>query len=242
MARWALVTGAAKRIGRSIALDLAHHGWDIVVHYFRSAEDAQKLSEEIQELGRSVCLAEIDLANAAAVEKLIPSLAEELGALDALVNNAALFDPDERDPDGARHRAVNADAPRLLSKAFFAQIPKGGRGVIVNLLDATPMPPTFSAYTESKKFLADMTLNMARSFAPHVRVNGVAPMYVFPSPRQSEESFRKMAGDNIVSPERVAHAVRRMIEAVGVTGEIVEVLNGGSRFGIKDSGKGTPKR
>jgi len=223
MKGWALVTGASKRIGRAIALDLAAHGWDIVVHYNRSIDEAQKLAEEICALGREACLAEIDLANAALAENLIPSLAEEIGMIDALVNNAALFEPDEADPEGTRHFAINADAPRLLSKAFRDHLPNSERGVIVNLLDATPPPPNFSAYTKSKQFLTDMTRNMAKSFAPQVRVNGVAPLYVLPSPRQSEEAFKKMAGNNIVTPEQVARAVRQLLESPAVTGEIVNV-------------------
>lgn len=241
MTGWALVTGASKRIGRAIALELAAGGWDIVVHYHRSKAEAQTLAGEIQDMGRAACLAEIDLSNAAHAEKLIPSLAEEIGMIDALVNNAALFEPDENDPDGARHWALNADAPRLLGKAFRNHLPRNERGVIVNMLDAslyldpggqpvrlagdgTIKPaPRFSAYAKSKAFLADMTRNMAKSYAPHVRVNGVAPLYVLPGPRQSGESFRKMAGKNIVSEKQVALAVRKLVETNDLTGEIVTV-------------------
>jgi NAD(P)-dependent dehydrogenase (short-subunit alcohol dehydrogenase family) len=223
MKGWALITGASKRIGRAIALDLAAHGWDIVVHYHRSAQEAKQLVEEIQSMGRAACLAEIDLADAVLAEKLIPFLADELGMIGALVNNAALFEPDETDPDGSRHFAVNADAPRILGKAFRAAMPRRERGVIVNLLDATPPAPNFSGYSRSKKILAGLTVTMAKSFAPQIRVNGVAPMYVLPSPRQSEEAFRKMAGDNIVSPQQVAEAVRALIETPSATGQIVTV-------------------
>ena len=223
MTGWAIVTGASKRIGRAIALDLAEHGWDIVVHYHQSKAEAQKLAEEIQELGRAACLAEIDLADAKMAEILIPSLAEEIGMIDALINNAALFEPDETDLDGTRHWAINAGAPRLLSKAFRDHLPKNEHGVIVNLLDATPPAPNFSAYTRSKTFLADITRNMAKSFAPQVRVNGVAPSYVLPSSRQSEEDFRKMAGDKIVTPQQVASAVRKLIETPDATGQIVTI-------------------
>ncbi len=223
MAQWALVTGAGKRIGREIALDLAAHGWDIVVHYHRSAKEAEQLANEIQDMGQLACLAEIDLADAASTEKIIPSLTKELGAINALVNNAALFEPDITDPDGSRHWAVNADAPRILGKAFRDCLPKGERGIIINLLDATPMPDNFSAYDKSKKFLSKMTLNMAKSFGPRIRVNGVAPLYVLPSARQSEENFRKLAGNKIVSPKKVAEAVRQLIETPAATGEIVTV-------------------
>jgi NAD(P)-dependent dehydrogenase (short-subunit alcohol dehydrogenase family) len=111
----------------------------------------------------------------------------------------------------------------LLSKAFRDCLPKKERGVIVNLLDGTPPASNFTAYVRSKNFLADMTLNMAKSFAPRIRVNGVAPFYVLPSPRQSLKAFRKLAGDNIVTPEEVAKAVRRLIETPSVTGQIITV-------------------
>jgi NAD(P)-dependent dehydrogenase (short-subunit alcohol dehydrogenase family) len=228
--RWALVTGAGKRIGRAIALDLAAHGWDIIVHYHRSADDAQKVAEEIQQLGRSACLAEIDLSDAKMAENLIPSLAEEIGMIDALINNASLFEPDPNDPDGARHWALNADAPRLLSKAFRDHLPSTERGVIVNLLDSSPRAPEFTAYNRSKDFLTDMTGNMAKSFAPQVRVNGVAPAFVLPSPRQSEEAFRKLGRDKLSTPEQVATAVRRLLETPGANGEIV-ILNGNTNNG-----------
>ncbi len=223
MKGWALVTGSAKRIGRAIALDLAANGWDIIVHYHRSGDEARQLAEEINALGQEACLAEIDLSNPSHTESLIESLAEELGMIDALVNNACLFEPDESDADGTRHWAVNADAPRLLSKAFHTHIPRTERGVIVNLLDATPPAPNFTAYTRSKVFLTDLTRNMAKSFAPQVRVNGVAPVYVLPSPRQTEESFRKLAGDQTATPEQVATAVRQLLETPTITGQILQV-------------------
>lgn len=219
----ALVTGSAKRIGRAIALDLAAHGWDIVVHYNRSAEEAKTLAEEIQALGQMAYLAEIDLSNTDLAEKLIPFLTENLGPLDALINNAALFEPDATDPDGTRHWAVNADAPRLLSKSLRDSLNKGDKSVVVNLLDATPTAPTFLAYGKSKDFLKTLTVNMAKSFAPQVRVNGVAPMYVLPSPRQTEDSFREMAGSRIATVEDVAKTVRQLIESPAITGEIVSV-------------------
>src|ERR1700761_8818967 len=118
MTGWVLITGAARRIAREISLDMAAQGWDIIVHYNHSEAEAQKLAEEIQAQGRNACLAEIDLTNTKLVENLIPSLAEEIGMIDALVNNAALFEPDAQDPDSTRHRVINAEAPRILSKAF----------------------------------------------------------------------------------------------------------------------------
>lgn len=240
MKGWVLITGASKRIGRAIALEMASHGWDIIIHYHSSKKDAQELAGKIQEMGRAACLAEIDLSNKNMAERLIPCLTEELGPIRALINNAALFETDEEDPDGSRHMALNAEAPRLLSKALREQLPMGERGVIVNLLDASlfldagvpvrlaadgtlKSAPHFSAYARSKAFLADLTRHMAQSFAPQVRVNGVAPLYVLPSSRQSEAAFRKMAGDHIVPPEKVAKAVRKLVETKDLSGEILTI-------------------
>jgi NAD(P)-dependent dehydrogenase (short-subunit alcohol dehydrogenase family) len=231
--RWALVTGSARRIGRAIALELAAHGWDIIVHYHRSADEAQQLANQIQDMGRNACLAEIDLADARLAEHLIPSLAGEIGMIDALVNNASLFEPDADDVDGLRHWAVNADAPRLLSKAFRDHLPPDERGIIINILDSAPPAPNFSAYNRSKNFLTDMTRNMAKSFAPQVRVNGVAPAYVLPSPRQNEESFRKMAKGNIATPQAVATAVRRLVETPSANGEIVTIGGNANDNGVE---------
>lgn len=223
MKGWALVTGGGKRIGRAICLELAAHGWDIVVHCHASVEEAQKTAEEIHKLGQDACVAQIDLANPAFAEALIPSLAEEIGMIDALVNNAALFEPDETDPDGTRHMAVNGEAPRILSKAFRDHLPPNERAAIVNLLDATLVAANFTAYGKSKEFLANLTRNMAKSFAPQVRVNGVAPLYVLPSPRQNDEAFAELAGNRRVTPEQVAEAVRRLLENPTANGEIVAV-------------------
>jgi NAD(P)-dependent dehydrogenase (short-subunit alcohol dehydrogenase family) len=223
MKGWVLVTGGAKRVGREIALELARQGWDIALHYYKSADDARRTAQDIHDLGVNVCLAEIDLADPKNAANLIPSLAGEIGMIDALVNNAALFEPDSGDSDGTRHMAINADAPRLLSKAFRDHLPPDEKGCIVNILDALPAPENFSAYGKSKNFLCDLTRNMAKSFAPQVRVNGVAPMYVLPGARQSEQAFLKLAGDRLTPPAQVALAVRQLIETPAATGQIVQV-------------------
>jgi NAD(P)-dependent dehydrogenase (short-subunit alcohol dehydrogenase family) len=220
MTGWVLITGSSRRIGRAIALELAQHGWDIVIHYHQSSTEAQALANDIRVLGRDACLAEIDLSNPSLAQRLIPSLADEIGMIDALVNNAALFEPDTMDPGGSRHWAINAEAPRLLSKAFRDHLPKSERAAIVNMLDSSPTPPEFSAYAKSKAFLTELTLNMAKSFAPQVRINGVAPSFVLPSPRQSLDSFTKMANNRIVSVKRVADAVRRLIEDPTTSGKV----------------------
>lgn len=214
MKGWALVTGGGKGIGRAICLELAAHGWDVVVHCHTSVEEAQKTAEAIHELGQDACVAQIDLANPAHAEALIPSLAEEIGMIDALINSAALCVADDQDPDGARQMAVNGDAPRILSKAFRDHLPPSERAAIVNILDASPVAANFAAYGKSKEFLASLTRNMAKSFAPQVRVNGVAPAFVLPRGGQDEKGLA----------EQVATAVRQLLETPSATGEIIKVV------------------
>lgn len=231
--RWALVTGAAKRIGRAIALELAAHGWNIVVHYNASQKEAQSLANEIEEMGRKAALAEIDLANLVLTEKLIPSLIEEIGPLAALVNNASLFEPDAQDPDGARHRNLNYEAPRILSESFAAICPPAPpagalpKPCIVNMLDSAPDKPTFSGYNASKLALRDLTLSMALKAAPRCRVNAVAPGTTQPSPRDAAETFARRAASTplraAARPEDIARAVRFLIETPSITGEIIHV-------------------
>jgi NAD(P)-dependent dehydrogenase (short-subunit alcohol dehydrogenase family) len=232
MKGWALITGSARRIGHAIALELAAAGFDIVVHYNRSHAEAEQLAHEIEKSGRKAALAEINLENAQLVEKLIPYVTAELGPLAALVNNASLFEPDASDPDDARHNAINVTAPRILSEAFFQANTKqtGATPVIVNMLDADHSIPGFMAYARSKQTLAAFTLDMARRFAPHVRVNGIAPGPVLPSPRQSAEHFGKLIQatpmQTRIAPQSIAASVRFLIENPFITGEIIHVDGG----------------
>ena len=230
MNRWALVTGSAKRIGRAIALELAAQDWNIIVHFNHSADEAEQVGEEIVDLGRKAVLAQIDIANADHVAKLIPSLSAELGPITALVNNASLFEPDAKDPDGTLHKAINADAPRLLSEAFVKQIPANGKGCIVNLLDGLPPDRGFDHYNRSKQTLRAETLAAAKRFAPRVRVNGIAPGATLAGVRESEAHFEKLVASSLlktrIDPADVARAVHFLISSPTITGEILHVDGG----------------
>lgn len=229
-AKWVLVTGAARRIGRAIALHLASEGWDIILHYNRSADDANKVADEIIEMGQQVVLAEIDLAKADLVAKLIPSLVPELGTISGLVNNASLFELDSQDPEGRLHHAINAEAPRLLSQAFYLQTPPDQTGAIVNILDGVPPEKNLGFYNQSKLALHQYTLEAARTFAPRVRVNGVAPGPILPNIRQSEQHFQAQIDatplKRPITPDDIAHTVRFLLESPAITGEILHVDGG----------------
>ncbi|MDN4037916.1 SDR family oxidoreductase [Massilia sp. YIM B02443] len=195
VAKVALVTGAAKRLGRSIALELAAAGWDIVVHYGASRDDAERTVAEIQALGRRACALQCELADEAAVRRLLPEANTLLGRVSCVVNNASLFDYDAAlDFSHARldrHMHINLAAPVLLAQALYEATPEGEQSVVINLLDQKlyNLNPDFLSYTLSKAALESATTMLAQALAPRVRLVGVAPGLTLISHLQTEEQF-----------------------------------------------------
>ena len=229
--RTAIVTGGAKRIGAEIVRALAADGWHVLIHYNRSAAEAEALAREVG----AASLVAADLADLEAAETIL-SAAQGLPPVRLLVNNASLFAHDDvRDftvESWAAHLDVNLRAPALLSRAFAGQ---AGRGLIVNLLDAklaAPNPDFFS-YTVSKMALAGVTELCARAFAPNIRVNGIAPSVTMVSGPQSRENFDKVHDLNAlergVDVSEIVAALRFIIAAPSMTGQTI-LLDGGQRF------------
>lgn len=229
----ALITGGARRIGRVIALALSASGYAVVLHVRRSNDEADALVREVAEQRGRAHVVSGDLADPAAVEKLIPAAAA-FGPLTLLVNNAAGFDDDAfGDLDRARFQrtlAVNLIAPVFLAQAFAAQAPDGS--AIVNIVDQRVFKPTprFFSYSLSKAALHAATVTMAQALAPRLRVNAVAPGPTLPSPRQSESDFSKQAESLPLlhgpSPEDIAAAVVYLARATSVTGVTIPVDGG----------------
>ncbi|MCC2666065.1 MAG: putative short chain dehydrogenase/reductase [Geminicoccaceae bacterium] len=177
----ALVTGAAKRIGRALALDLAAAGFDLAVHYRTSAAEAQAVAAAAVALGRRAVALPADLADEQATALLVGEAAAALGPITLLVNNAAVFDYDR--PETADHErwqrqmAINLRAPLVLTQGLLAQLPAAGEANIVNLIDARVLnlTPHYTSYTISKAGLWVLTQHLARALAPRVRVNAIAP-------------------------------------------------------------------
>ena len=167
--RAALVTGAAKRLGRVMALDLAEHGWDVAVHHNRSAAEAAGVVGAIERLGRRAAALGADLADEEATAGLVGRAADALGrAPTLLVNNAAVFAYDRlQTADRAswdRHMAVNLRAPLVLAREFAARLPEGaGEGLVVNLIDQRVwnLTPHYTSYTVSKAGLWALTRHLA---------------------------------------------------------------------------------
>lgn len=235
---WALVTGAGKRLGRAVALELAAHGWDVAIHYNASSRDAENVAAEARAKGVKAETFGADLSDAAALAPLVEAAAKAAnGALAGLVNCAALFEHDvigDLTPAHfERQMKVNALAPSLLARAFAGVCAE--RAGIVNFLDfklASPYPDHYS-YTLSKYALAGATEMLARALAPRVRVNAVAPGYVLPAPGQAEADYLKKHADTPlaygVTPADIAGAVRFLLEAPAVTAQTIFV-DAGLRF------------
>jgi NAD(P)-dependent dehydrogenase (short-subunit alcohol dehydrogenase family) len=245
--RAVLVTGAAQRIGRVIALALAADGWAVAVHYHRSRDQAEALAAEIARAGgRAVAIA-ADFTSEAATAGLVPAAVKALGPLGALVNNASVFERDEAQSvtraSWDRHLETNLRAPFVLMQHFARQLPAACGGAIVNLLDerVRNLTPHFVSYTLSKAGLWTLTRTMALALAPRIRVNGIGPGPTLPSPRQTDEQFRRqwsaMPLGRGTTPEEIAAAVRFILAAPSMTGQMI-ALDGGQHLGWAPAGDG----
>ncbi len=257
--RVALITGAAHRLGREIALDLAAHGWDVAVHYHRSAPGAAALCAQLRSAGARAHPVAADLGDAAAVPGLLAQAVAALGRVDAIVNNASLFEFDDAlqfTADVAvRHYRVNAIAPVLLAQSLHAHLQaREAQGCVVNLLDQKLRnpDPDYLSYTLSKAALDAATTALAQALGPTLRVVGVAPGLMLPSGPMTPEEFGRVHGDTPLqrgcTPADVAGAVRYVLDAGAVTGTTLLVdagqhLVGRGRdllFVARGSGAGAP--
>ncbi|WP_448204987.1 SDR family oxidoreductase [Azospirillum sp. sgz302134] len=243
----ALVTGAGKRIGRAIALDLAARGWAVGVHYLNSRADADSVVAEIAAMGGTAVALKADLERESEVQALVPAAVERLGALTLLVNNASRFERDEvadvtRD-SWDRHMEANLRAPFVLSQAFAAQLPPEAHGLIVNIIDQRVwnLTPHFVTYTLSKAGLWTLTQTLAMALAPRIRVNGIGPGPTLRNARQSEEEFAAQRDATPLqrgtSPEEICAALRFLIDAPAATGQMI-ALDGGEHLGWAQPGQG----
>jgi NAD(P)-dependent dehydrogenase (short-subunit alcohol dehydrogenase family) len=237
--RTALVTGSAKRIGEAIARGLAADGWNVAVHYNRSADSAARLVKDLRALGVRAAAVQCDLADSAAVSGLVAECTRQLGPLSCLVNNASLFefdDPARFDPaNWDRHSAINVRAPLILAREFAAQIPSRTVGCVVNMLDQKVfnLNPDFFSYTLSKVAMEGATRMLATSLAPAVRVCAIAPGITLLSGEQTQSGFERAHAHTPLGHssdvEDIVDAVRYVINAKSVTGHTL-VVDGGQHL------------
>lgn len=245
----ALITGAARRIGRAIAQALSRRGYAVVLHANHSRDEAEALAASIARNGGRASVVTGDLADAAAVSRIVPAAAAEFGVLTLLVNNASLFDEDDAATmtreTFERTLAVNLTAPLFLAQAFAAQAPRDASCSIVNIVDQRVLRPTpkFFSYAMSKSALHAATTTLAQAFAP-LRVNAVAPGPTLPSPRQNAAQFAEQAAlmplGRGPAPEEIAEAVVYLAGARSVTGVTIAV-DGGQHFAWKTPDADVPE-
>jgi NAD(P)-dependent dehydrogenase (short-subunit alcohol dehydrogenase family) len=242
----ALVTGAAKRLGRATALALAEDGYDIAVHYGSSKADADAVVAAIEARGRRAIAIAADLSQEAETQKLVTAATKALGPLTCLVNNASLFERDEaltvtRESWDA-HFETNLRAPFVLMQEFARQLPAEVNGAIVNIVDERVwnLTPHFVSYTLSKAGLWTLTQVMAMALAPRIRVNAIGPGPTLPSPRQSAEQFARQQASvplqHGATPEEIAAAVRFILSSGAMTGQMI-ALDGGQHLGWAQPGQ-----
>lgn len=193
----ALITGAAKRLGKKMALALAAEGWDIALHYHQSAADAEQTATEIRQLGQRCETFCTNLHAPKAGHNLMQAVIQKMGSVQLLINNAALFEYDSAADFSAsclqQHMSSNLVAPLELIQALATQKPQKPAVVAINMLDQKlwGYNPDFFSYTLCKAALKSATIMMAQALAPHVRVVGIAPGLTLPSHLQSPEDFER---------------------------------------------------
>ncbi len=246
----ALVTGAGKRLGRAMALELARRGHDVAVHYATSRDEAEAVAAEIRGLGQNAVTVQADLLDEAQVQRLLPEAAGLLNApITCLINNASIFEYDTietatRD-SWDRHVESNLRAPFVLTQAMAAQVPAPdkcdmgepvARGLVINMIDqrVRKLTPEFMTYTLAKMGLWAFTQTAAQALAPHIRVNAIGPGPTLQGHRQTETHFQRQREATVLgrgaNPSDITAALAYFLDAPAVTGQLL-CVDGGQHLG-----------
>lgn len=232
----AVVTGAAHRVGKAIALALAEAGAHVVVHYFNAADQVPATLAEIEALGVTAVPVQADLSAAAGVEALFDAAEAALGGVDVLANSAAIMEAGDvltlAPADWQRSLDLNLSAPFFCAQRAARSMRVRGGGAIVNIADLSGLQPwaRYPAHSVSKAGLLMATQVLAKALAPDIRVNAVAPGPVVKPDEWSDEHWRALGQRTLLkrtgSGYDVARAVRFLVEADYITGETLLVDGG----------------
>jgi len=239
----ALITGGARRIGRALAGAAADAGYDVAIHVRHVDDEAEAAAAEVRARRRKSAIVTCDLRKESETVALVGQAEAELGPVTLLVNCASVFEEDAfEDMNRASwdvHIETNLRAPLVLSQVFARRLPAGREGLIVNLLDQRVLNPgpAFFSYSLSKAALWDATRMLAQALAPRIRVNGIGPGPTLPSIHQDQATFDAEAAATLlgraVTPQEIAQALRYLIDAPSVTGQMIAV-DAGQHLSHKD--------
>ncbi len=252
MAKAALITGGAKRLGRAMALHLASNGTNVVIHYSSSPDAAEETAKAARALGVKAAVVHADLLKVEDTDTLITRAVEAIGEpLDVLVNNASIFEYDNLDSASIeswdRHMNSNLRAPVFLTQAFARQVPKaeiddGGepraRACVVNMADmrVRKLTPEFMTYTLAKVGLWTFTKTAAQSLGPHIRVNAIGPGPTMQGTRQTADHFAKQRASTILErgsdEDEICKALDFILNIDSLTGQLI-CLDGGQHLAWK---------
>jgi len=235
-----LITGAAKRIGRAVAEDMAARGWAVAVHYGGSEDAANDLVDAIKARGGKAAAFRADLSHTHEVKALVRLAANELGPLTCLINNASVFEADSlgdvSEESWALHMDANLKAPVFLAQSFAHQLPGDREANIINVIDQRVwrLTPRFLSYTLSKAGLWTLTQTLAQALAPHnIRVNGIGPGPTLKNERQDEADFARQQKATLLGRgaelREIAAAIRFILESPSMTGQMI-ALDGGQHL------------
>ena len=235
----ALITGAARRIGRALAMDLASEGWTVAIHYRKSDDEADSLVREIVGRGGRAQSFRADLAEPDASRRLMADVVRDLSPPTVLINNASEFQPDTiqslEDATWDLHLGINLKAPMFLAQAMAASLPSGCEGNIINIIDQRVwnLTPEFFSYTISKAGLWTATRTLAQALAPRIRVNAIGPGPVIRSIHQTDDDFVRESQSTLLqrgaSAEEIAATVRFILATPSLTGQMI-ALDGGQHL------------
>jgi NAD(P)-dependent dehydrogenase (short-subunit alcohol dehydrogenase family) len=234
-----LVTGAGRRVGKAIALDLAARGYHIAIHANTSGQEAEAVAGFIRDTGGVAEVFLADLTVSKAVRELHRAVCQRLGFPDIIVNNASVFENDSvRAFDEKQfdlHFAIHLKAPAILAEAMAKSLPEGRDGLIVNIIDQRvwKLTPRFFSYTLSKSTLWTATRTMAQALAPRIRVNAIGPGPTLANERQGADDFARQAAAVPLGrgPDlgEFGATIRYLHEARSVTGQMI-ALDGGQHL------------
>ena len=232
-----IITGGATRIGAAIAEKLSGPNIEIVIHYNKSKNEAEKLKKKLSLVGSKIYLIKGDLSKETDLNKIIKFAKKKLKYFDCLINNASLFENDKIEnftsDSWGRHLRTNLRTPALLSK-IFAKNTKNKNNNIINIIDQRvfKLTPFFFSYTISKTGLYTLTKTSAMSLAPNVRVNGIAPGPTLKNKRQSDKHFKKQylatPLKKQVNVKEICNAVDFFIKNRSITGQVIAIDSGQS--------------